>query len=127
MCITTPEKAKIWEKEINSTLETLEPEQKWWHGLNVGTSSTSIFSTFCQPSLQRETKEYSKGSTPQDSSDLQRCFDLLKIFPAWRENLVEVSKKYPKTKWKEIVANWEILEKSNREEQTLLLQQIQKK
>ena len=97
VCITSIEDSKKWHAEITASISALPLEERWWKGLDVGTSSASIFSVFSQ-SFQRDAEELSRKSRPHDASDFGRCKRLLDLFPEWKANLGKVAEKYADTK-----------------------------
>ena len=124
MCVGQPNDLSAWRKEINSDLDKLDPQSKWWRGLDVGTSSASIFAVFCDDGWKYAAGEIGKGSTPSDADDFGRCKRLLDTFPEWRKNLHKVPEAYPDTKWGKIIERWDALEKAEPKQQTEILRSI---
>lgn len=109
-CIGTPKDLHAWRAEIESSLQHLDPEDRWWRGLDVGASSAALFAVFCRPSLRFAADHLGRASVPRDASDFGRCKRLLQLFPDWRNNLHRVAEAYPETKWPALVARWPELE-----------------
>lgn len=89
------EPGKHFEKPAKS------PEE-WAAGRDTGTSSLTIYQAITgNPSHHRCL------SIPYDPDDFGRCYRLLKLFPAWREQLPKVIEICPE--WKPFVEAWDEL------------------
>lgn len=122
MAIAGPVEASRWREAITQSIANLPPLQRWWHGLDVGTSSSAMFAVLCpDAALAMCAREYGDGSTPRDSDDLGRCLRLLAAFPEFRARLPDVAAAYPCSAWPKIIAQWEQLETANPDEQSALL------
>lgn len=125
VCVVTPADGSKWRAEIEASIAHLPPEERWWKGLSVGSSSTALFAVMAtHPHLKSAAKEKSKGSTPLDSDDFGRCLNLVNLFPGWIDRLPEVAAAYPDTKWPQIVQMWPELAKSTAPEQTAALHRL---
>lgn len=122
MAVGMPEDLKLWRAAIEKEIAGLPLEERWWRGLDVGSSSAAIFAVFCADGLKWRAKEHGHASTPRDAGDFGRCKRLLDLFPAWRPRLAEVAAAYPDTKWPELVGKWDLLEAATPEELQTLLQ-----
>lgn len=124
-CVAIPDDAKLWRAEIEKTLAALQPQERWWTGLGVGSSSAAIFAVFCDGRWKFEAQEFSRGAVPGDSADFDQCRKLLETFPGWRRDLAKVADAYPSTKWPLLVAKWGELETaSSREALDAALRQL---
>lgn len=113
MVVVQLEPGKAWRKEIEDSLASCHPEEQWWRGLDVGTSSAAIFAVLCSSrQFKVEATEFSKASTPKDAADLGRCLRLLEKFPHWKALLPDVAQAYPDSKWPALIARWSELEAS---------------
>jgi hypothetical protein len=108
--VAAPQDSAAWEKAIAEQLKDLDPQDRWWRGTEVGTSSAALFAVFCRTGLWQEANRFGRQSTPQDASDFVRCKHLLDAIPEWRTRLGEVAVAYPGTPWPQIVARWGELE-----------------
>lgn len=125
-CIVTPPDRMLWRKEIEAAIAGFDPESRWWAGLDVGTSSASIFAVFCGEGLRWAADNYGKRSVPADADDFGRCSRLLAQFPEWKANLNRVAEAYSDTTWPAIIARWEELEAAPNEKKTEILRSIRK-
>ncbi len=110
--ITETEKdAKAWRAHVDASIASLPPQERWWKGMDVGTSSAAIFAALCDrsfPGLKFQAEETARGgSTPADGGDFGRCFRLLQAIPGWKDRLPEVAAAYPATRWPAIIARWD--------------------
>jgi len=114
MCIATPAGAKRWRKEIAESLKDCPPQERWWRGADVGSSSAAMFHALCdEGSRWKEPSMLAgRGTTPLDAADFGRCQRLIKAIPEWRSRLSEVADCYPGTAWPAIIARWDELEKA---------------
>lgn len=110
MCIVTKEQGEIWRAEITKAIQQLPPQERWWKGLDVGTSSAAIFAMFADSPWSLRASEFGGKSTPSDAADFGRCKRLLDLFPEWRAQLDKVGEAYPTTNWPKIVARWAEIE-----------------
>lgn len=99
----------IWRGEITASLASLPPQERWWKGLDVGTSSASIFAVFAN-SNRLAARDLGRGSVPLDADDFGRCKRLLDLFPEWRAELDSVAEAYPDTLWPRLIPRWAELE-----------------
>jgi hypothetical protein len=98
----------VWRGDILADLAHLPRGERWWKGLDVGTSSAAIFAVFSN--LHREAaRDLSRGSVPHDADDFGRCKRLLELFPEWLANLDRVAIAYPSTPWPSLVDRWQDL------------------
>lgn len=123
MCFGYKNELNQWTNKIKESLVSLHPEEAWWRGVDVGTSSAAIFSVLSKHHTQ-QAREYGQGSTPRDADALGRCARLLDLFPTWKARLDEVGAAYPLTRWSKIIAVWHLLEGADSKQQTKLLNQI---
>lgn len=125
--VTTPEGSKLWRAEIEAYIARIKhPHDRWWYGVDVGTSSASIFGVLCPSTLcdnwaKEEATRHGNGSTPADADDLGRCLRLIALFPEWRDRLDEVAAAYPGTAWPRIIDRWGELEKADAKTQCYIL------
>lgn len=115
MCIGLPEELKLWEGEIEESVKGLKPQERFLRGTKVGISALSIFTALTDnASLRREAENYYETEfhpdVSKDADDFSRCQYLLSLMPEWKSRLREVSERFPKTRWKEIAPQWQILE-----------------
>lgn len=121
-CVATKSEGNKWRAEITQFISFLEPELRWWRGLDVGTSSAAIFSVLCRNIyLTGEAERMANVSTPMDAEDFGRCQRLISLFPEWKSKLSEIADKYPSTKWPAIIARWDELCFSSNENKTKIL------
>jgi hypothetical protein len=114
-----------WRTEILASLAGLPADERWWRGLDVGSSSAAVFAALVErPHLRLAASEFAKGAAPADADDFGRCERLLKLFPQWRARLPEVAAAYPETKWPSIVARWDELEAAPVGARSKLLREI---
>lgn len=78
-------------------------EGRWLAGSDTGSSSITIWAVMTGHRRPRD----HVPSEPHDAADFGRCHRLLKLFPAWRERLPEVSALYPE--WVPLVDAWDEL------------------
>jgi len=123
-CMGDPEELKKWESDIKVSLAGCDPQEQWWRGVDVGTSSAAMFAALTTSPFKDAAEEFGRGSTPHDAGDLGRCLGLLRLFPEWKARLPEVAEAYPDTKWPGIVENWETLESAEPREQRRILDEI---
>jgi hypothetical protein len=121
--IATNQKAKCWEKEIEASITSLPPQERWWKGTDVGMSSASIFSTFADEPWRLDAHIMGCGAIPRDAEDFGRCKRLLGLFPEWRDRLGEVAVKY-QGQWRAIIARWTEIENASPEKQNEILRSI---
>lgn len=126
MCAGIAHELKLWREEITTSLANNPPQERWWHGVDVGTSSAAIFAVLCDKCWQWEAKEFCRESAPRDAGDFGRCKRLIEAIPEWRERLAEVAEAYPKTAWPRIVARWAELESATQEQVGAILDAAQK-
>jgi len=120
--VTTPEGSKTWRAEIAAAISTMEPQNRWWSGTDVGTSSAAMLGVLCPKCWAQHTAfRHGKGSTPADADDLGRCLRLIALFPEWRGRLDEVAAAYPGTAWPRIIDRWHELEKADAKTQCYIL------
>lgn len=126
--VTTENSSVAWRAEIAEKIKNYNPQQRWWCGTDVGTSSAAMFAVLCSPMSYFRGIAMGKGqrSTPRDSADLGRCLRLLETMPEWRGRLNEVAEAYPETAWPEIIAAWEELEKVDPKRQNDILNECHK-
>lgn len=127
LCIGNPDELKLWEDEINKSIQHKPPATRWWQGLDVGSSSATIFGKLVSKDCPQKdaATRFGKGSYPKDCQELERCFRLLKIFPEWKKELHQVAKAFPQSPWPQIIENWEALENaSTNAERNKILQEI---
>ncbi len=125
LCIVTPEESRLWRQEITESIKSIfSPQERWWKGLDVGSSSAAIFAVFCDLQFTRDAREYSRQSIPLDAADFGRCKRLLDLFPEWRVTLSLVGSAYPDTAWSKIIARWAELEAATPERQSEILRTI---
>jgi len=103
-----PKELDRWRAEITISLSQQPALTRWWHGLDVGRSSATIFSSF-SGLHQSQAREFSGRSVPQDTADFGRCLRLLDLFPDWKSNLHVVSEAFPATSWPSLVDRWQDL------------------
>lgn len=125
ICVVSKNDGKKWREEIEETLKSFSPEQRWLKGLDVGSSSATIFSVFCDRYWTNEAQKIGNGSVPMDSDDFGRCKRLLDKFPEWKSNLKLVALAYPK--WTKIVERWDEIENSTPMQQNDILGEINSK
>ena len=103
---------KAWEDEITSSLKSQSSEDNefaWLNGTDTGTSSKTIFRILSKEHGSKvPNSTFFNPDIPHDPADFGRCYRLLKLFPAWRNRLVEVSSVYPA--WTPLVTAWDKLE-----------------
>jgi hypothetical protein len=76
---------------------------EWVLGRDTGTSSLTIWSRFTgRPS------PHGRYDVPHDPADFGRCYRLLKLFPEWREQLLQVVGMLPA--WGPMLREWSRLE-----------------
>lgn len=120
-CVVTKSGSETWRKEIEKYISNFPPQERWWKGLDVGTSSAAIFSVFCDEKWKHEASKFGANSVPYDADDFGRCKVLLDLFPEWRERLSEVADAFPNTLWPKIISRWIEIENSEPEEQSRIL------
>lgn len=98
-----------WRREITASLAGQPREIRWWRGLDVGTSSASIFGVFSNFN-RISARELGRGSVPLHADDFGRCKRLLDLFPEWRADLGRVAEAYPDTLWPRLIPRWAELE-----------------
>lgn len=113
LAVSRPEAVEAWRGEIAASAAERaagDPAKEWIMGVDVGTSSLTIFSVLALPELAIVAlkKNPFPGSTPLDAADFGRCSRLLDTVPGWRERVVEVAERYPG--WKPFVRDWAYLE-----------------
>lgn len=115
--------SEIWRAEIAQGLVKTNPEVRWWHGTDVGTSSAAMFAALVSPMSYMSYRAAKLGnrSTPCDADDLGRCLRLLEAMSEWRDRLDEVAAAYPDTAWPRIIARWSELEKADPKTQNRIL------
>lgn len=123
VCIATLTDSKKWRAMILDSISGLPAEERWWKGLDVGTSSAAIFAIFNEE-FRREAEEFSRKSAPCDSADFGRCKRLLDLFPVWRNLLDAVAQAYPGTNWPAIIARWDEIEAATPEHQSEILRSL---
>ena len=106
-----------WCSEINQYLKEQydTEEERWFYGLDTGLSSRCIYNFMSDMGTIRN---YAGGThylvhVPQDVGDFGRCVRLLEKFPDWKNCLQQMVKKH--SEWKDIVDNWDLLEKKYKE------------
>lgn len=129
-CMATEKNAAIWEEEIRKSLEHHRPETRWWRGTDTGNSSKAIFAVLCDASLcilirTKTDPGKSKGETPHDSGDMNRCLRLIESIPEWEGRLQEVADAYPGTHWPAIIRRWQEIKKSDNPGKNRILQEIE--
>ena len=83
--------------------------EEWVAGRDTGISSLTIYSAITgMPGPHR------RYDIPHDPADFGRCYRLLNLFPAWKEQLPKVVGLCPR--WKSFVENWDELTKLYEEE-----------
>lgn len=108
---TTPELRQQWRARIKETLALIQdPEERWVKGLDVGSSSVSIFSVLASGPWRGHFNGRANAAIPRDQDDFARCQKLLADFPGWKDRLPEVAAAYPDTAWPVIIENWDRLE-----------------
>lgn len=108
--VDDPNASIQWRIEVAEKLRGLGPMSRWWLSTDVGLSSAAIFSVLCpNRALSFKAWEYAHGETPKDSSDFERCLNLLKCMPEWASRLNEVAEAHLTTAWPKIIARWEEL------------------
>jgi hypothetical protein len=106
--IGTATDLSAWRGEILADLAHLPRGERWWKGLDVGTSSAAIFAVFSN--LHREAaRDLSRGAVPHDADDFGRCKRLLELFPEWIASLDLVAIAHPDTPWPRLVERWQDL------------------
>lgn len=113
-----------WEKEIAESIHALDPQMRWWKGVDVGRSSAAIFAVLADDHIRDSANTFGEAPVPYDSGDFGRCKRLIDLFPAWRVRLKEVADKHPSTKWPSIIARWDEIEKADGKTQTEILRNI---
>lgn len=78
--------------------------EEWAAGRDTGTSSLTIYSLITGQPSPRDGDGF---CTPLDPDDFGRCYRLLKLFPAWREQLGKVVERCPE--WGPLVDHWDEL------------------
>ena len=121
MVIATNSESAKWRAEIEADIAGMPPQERWWKGLNVGTSSAAMFAVFADPPWNFHAKEMGQESTPHDAGDFRRCVNLISEFPEWRQRLHLVAQQYPAGKWPAIIEKWDELETAAPEKQTEML------
>lgn len=98
-----------WTEPTNATIEKSELENAVWWAENGehGMSSKAMFN--CLSKNLNICKFGNYENTPSDPDDFGRCYKLLKAVPQWRLRLIELS--VLSTGWKNLVENWDVLEK----------------
>jgi hypothetical protein len=76
--------------------------EEWAAGRDTGTSSFTIYGAITGRPIPRRQMDI-----PYDPDDFGRCYRLLKLFPAWREQLPKVAEACPR--WEPFVAAWDEL------------------
>lgn len=95
-------------------LERQEYSEKPLYKKDVhGSSSKAIFKFMTTDKNDIDIDEY-KHSYPMDCDDFERNRALLLWYPEWKERLVEMS--VISKKWKNLVENWDTIEKLYNEE-----------
>lgn len=121
-CVALPADAAKWRVEIDKEIASLPPQARWWRGLDVGMSAAALFGVFCDPEFRHYACAMGNGSVPRDAADLGRCLRLLKLFPAWRQDMQRVAAAYPDTRWPELVEKWSLLESADAADANRMLQ-----
>ena len=80
---------------------------KWFCSGDVGESSKAIVFVMCGI-LPKDILNKNWSPYPHDSSDFGRCYKLLKIFPEWKEKIIEMQ--CLGEIWKRIALAWNELE-----------------
>lgn len=124
VCIATERDSREWRAEIDKSLASLNPQERWWKGLDVGLSSAAIFAVFCDMRWRDMAKDMGHASVPHDGDDFGRCKRLIDMFPQWRSELYRVADEYPDTMWPKIIARWDELEKATPEQQYKILNEL---
>jgi hypothetical protein len=125
LVIGTDRSLSKWSAQIRAGLAVLpDRELAWWTGLDVGTSSASIYAALASHPSAQEAAAYSRGTTPQDSADFARCQNLLALFPLWKPRLPKVAATWPKTSWFAIIHRWDEIAASPPDIQTQILHSI---
>jgi hypothetical protein len=124
VCVASKTDGQAWEAEITESLKDAEPHDRWWMGVDVGTSSAALFAVLAPKNWQWCADYMGRQSAPLDASDFGRCLRLVNAFPGWRERLLEVAEKYAATRWPRIIARWDALAAASPEEQTRILREI---
>lgn len=124
MCVASEKEALIWRTDIKLAISSLPPQERWWKGLDVGTSSAALFSVFCERQFKFHAEEMGQRNVPHDADDFGRCFRLIELFPEWRAQLNRVAEAYPETKWPAIVARWTEIANSPASEATKILSSL---
>lgn len=121
LVITTNRDSMAWRKEIAESMTNLSPQERWWKGTNVGTSSAALFAALCDHHpLKIKASEMGKSSTPKDHADFQRCLNLVNEM-GWKNRLPEAAQAYPNTPWPQIIQRWDELEQSTPRKQDEIL------
>lgn len=103
--IGTATDLRAWRGEILADLAHLSREERWWKGIDVGSSSAAIFAVFSN--LHREAaRDLARGAVPHDADGFGRCKRLLELFPEWLASLDRVAIAYPATQWPRLVERW---------------------
>ena len=76
--------------------------QDWLRGRDTGISSCTIYAVMMNTQTPKSCYDI-----PHDPDDFGRCYRLLKLFPAWRERMPEVSQRFPA--WIPFVREWDKL------------------
>jgi hypothetical protein len=121
LCVASLAELRKWSAQIEASIAFLPPEERWWKGLDVGSSSAAVFAVFCHEQFRSAAQETGRGAVPRDADDFGRCARLLTLFPQWRENLSRVAAAYPETKWPALVARWSELEAATPTDRTAIL------
>ena len=124
VCITTPDGLKEWNQAIEDSIRHMPPQERWWKGLGVGSSSAAVFAVFCNLDWKRRAEEMGQGAVPHDADDFGRCQQLMETFPEWKPRIREVAAAYPDKAWPRIVERWDELCAAAPEQQTKILQEI---
>jgi len=91
---------------------------EWFCAGDVGESSKAIVFVMCDLSHVDILKQ-SWSPYPHDSGDFGRCYKLLKIFPEWKERILEME--CLGEIWRRIALEWKELEKLYEQEKHDLL------
>ncbi len=125
MCIATKKDGEAWRAEIERKIAHLPMPVRWWMGLDVGESSTVIYSALSNtPDLLSVFHNRYNDAVPQDADDFGRCVRLLEAMPEWKARLPEVAAAWPKTKWPQIIARWDEIAAATPEEQNKILRTL---
>lgn len=86
----------------DNTPEVVQVAAHWIYGPNTGESSKMIWAHMMS------VKSVQYLSYPHDPADINRCFELLRMIPAWRMRMGEMAVYGPA--WAALVENWERLQ-----------------